>query len=267
MRVDGSDQQTTIDTLISVWESIDHLVDQLDDTDWARPTDCPGWTVKDQLAHVTAIETQLAGRPQPEHVAPDAPWVRNDFGKITEVGVDYRRPWAPPETIAEFRDVIAERVEQLRALTPEEWAADSWTPVGPGTYGLFMAVRILDCWSHEQDMRRATGRPGNLGGPAPELATDRLLVAVPMVVGKRVAPPDGTSVVLRLVGPVERVVAIGVEGGRARRLDDEPPEPAATITMGSESYAVLANGRQEPSARGDVKVEGDAALGESILAN
>ena len=40
------------------------------------------------------------------------------------------------------------------------------TPAGPDTYGRFMRVRIFDCWMHEQDIRRAVGRPGHVEGPA-----------------------------------------------------------------------------------------------------
>ncbi len=263
---DGPDQATTIELLAEVWASIDGLVDELDEADWDLATDCPGWTVKDQLAHVAALEASMAGRPQLEHTPPDAPWIRNDFGRITEAGVDVRRSWEPPEVVAEFRDVIIERLAQLDALTADEWAADSWTPVGPGTYGLFILSRIVDCWAHEQDMRRATQRPGHLDGPAAEAVTERLLGGFPMVVGKRAGAPDGATVVLRLDGPLTREVAVVVDG-RARLLDQAPADATTTITMGSETYAVLACGRQPAGARDDVRIEGDQALGQAVVDN
>ena len=36
------------------------------------------------------------------------------------------------------------------------------TPTGPGTMTDFLATRILDCWVHEQDMRRALDLPSRL---------------------------------------------------------------------------------------------------------
>jgi uncharacterized protein (TIGR03083 family) len=267
MSTDGTEQATTIDGLEQVWSSMSGLADELDERDWATPTDCPGWTVKDQFAHVSALESQLAGRPQPDHQAPDAPWVRNDFGRITEVGVDYRRPWTPAEVVAEFRELTGERVAQLRALTADEWAADSWTPVGPGTYGLFMAVRIVDCWAHEQDARRAVGRPGHLEGPVPEGVIGRLLLALPLVVAKRAGAPDGTTFGLRLTGPVTTERAVTVEAGRGRLLDEMPARLSAALTMGSETYVVLAMGRQPADDRTDIGVEGDAELANAVLIN
>jgi hypothetical protein len=35
-----------------------------------------------------------------------------------------------------------------------------------------MHIRIFDCWVHEQDMRRATGRPGHLTGPVVHTTSD-----------------------------------------------------------------------------------------------
>jgi hypothetical protein len=35
----------------------------------ARPTDCPGWSVREQVAHVLALELQLSGHPLPPRLA------------------------------------------------------------------------------------------------------------------------------------------------------------------------------------------------------
>ena len=61
-----------IDHLQSEWASIDALGHELTDDDWAHHTDCPGWTVKDQLSHVVGTESMLLGRdgppvPRPYH--------------------------------------------------------------------------------------------------------------------------------------------------------------------------------------------------------
>src|SRR6266571_1303476 len=79
--------------------------------DWERATECPGWTVKDQLSHVVGVERTLLGEPLPAPV--DAPYVRNDFGRIMEAGVAARRVLPGPEVRAELAETLERRLAQL----------------------------------------------------------------------------------------------------------------------------------------------------------
>ena len=46
-----------------VWESMSGLCESFTEDQWKRATDCPGWSVQDQLSHITGSESQLAGNP------------------------------------------------------------------------------------------------------------------------------------------------------------------------------------------------------------
>ena len=48
------------------------LLRSLDEDDWSRPTDCPGWDVKAVAAHLAHLESVLAGRPQDHVEVPQA---------------------------------------------------------------------------------------------------------------------------------------------------------------------------------------------------
>src|SRR5206468_5615628 len=48
--------QQLVDMLEHVWGSIADLGSGLDEAQWKQPTDCPGWTVQDNLVHITALE-------------------------------------------------------------------------------------------------------------------------------------------------------------------------------------------------------------------
>jgi hypothetical protein len=52
----------------------------------------------------------------------------------------------------EFRQVTAERLAQLRRLTPGDLAAQTATPAGAGTVADLLTLRVMDSWSHEQDI-------------------------------------------------------------------------------------------------------------------
>lgn len=70
--------------LDEVWTSLADACKALAAADWERPTDCPGWTVRDQLSHVIGIERALLGEEPPRGDGLDPPHVKNDFGALNE---------------------------------------------------------------------------------------------------------------------------------------------------------------------------------------
>ncbi len=151
-----SDQQL-VDMMEAVWNSIDALGQGFSESQWKTPTDCPNWSVQDQLSHLVGSESRILGRPAPEHTPAETGHVRNEIGARNEEQVDWRRSWPGARVLEEFREVTAERLVGLRAMTPEDFAAETETPIGPGTVADFLRIRIFDAWIHEQDIRRAVG--------------------------------------------------------------------------------------------------------------
>lgn len=254
-----------VDQLDEVWSSIAALGASLTEAEWAVPTDCPGWSVQDNLAHIVGIESVLLGRPAPEHTPPDAPHVKNEIGRSNEVWVDWYRARSGPEVLADFREVTAARLAELRA-PGADFGAESWTPVGPGTVRDLLPFRVFDSWVHEQDMRRAVGRPGGWAGAPAEATMSRGSAVMAIIVGKNVHPPDGTTVVFDVRGPTGRTIALEMDGGRARPID-APADPTVRLTLGSETFLRLATGRADPDetlAAGAVELTGDAELGRAI---
>ncbi|MGH9024523.1 MAG: maleylpyruvate isomerase family mycothiol-dependent enzyme [Acidimicrobiia bacterium] len=256
--------QELVDQLEAVWSSIEKLGSGLSDAEWAAPTECPGWSVKDNVSHIIGIEAMSLGRAAPERELGDPPHVKNDIGRANEMWVDNLRDRSGPEVLDEYRNLTSERIAGLRALDEAGFFADSWTPAGPGTVRDLIPFRVFDSWVHEQDMRRAIHRPGDLDGPVARAAFERVADRMGYVVGKKVNPPDGTSVVFDLVGPLARPLVVGVDGGRAHTLDPPPAEPTVRLKMSDETFCRLGCGRIDPAAAlsdGRVVVSGDAALG------
>jgi hypothetical protein len=105
-----------------------------------------------------------------------------------------------------------------------------------------LADRPLDVWMHEQDVRR-----------------------LPMVVGKRVAPPIGAT--LHLLVPEAGLgwsVRVGEDGLAARVSDDGPAE--VTVTLSPEDLVVLGGGRRGVEDT-HPRVEGDEELGRRLPAS
>ena len=59
--------QELVDLLEEVWTSIETLGEDLKEAEWKRHTELPGWTVQDNLVHLTAVESMSLGRPWPDH--------------------------------------------------------------------------------------------------------------------------------------------------------------------------------------------------------
>ncbi|MEP7046529.1 MAG: maleylpyruvate isomerase family mycothiol-dependent enzyme [Ilumatobacteraceae bacterium] len=256
----------TVDKLEAVWLSISALGAQLDEQQWKLPTELPGWTVQDNLAHLIGTERTLQGLPNADMPAEVGGHVKNPIGKFNEAEVEARRGSTGAAVLSEWNTLIDLRIATLRNADDTYFAKEMATPTGPGTVADFLHIRVLDCWIHEQDMRRAVGRPGHLGGPAAEHTIDRLLRTLPIVVGKRAATPEGRAVVLDITGDVSRHVVCEVTNGRAAIVQSATSEPLATIVLDSETFLVLATGRLPAAARLDrIAVTGDKDLANRLL--
>jgi uncharacterized protein (TIGR03083 family) len=258
-----------VDMLEHVWHSMAELGATLDEHEWKAPSECPGWTLQDNLVHITALERFILGDPLPsEDVPDDLPHVKNDIGRSNERWIESRRAWTGADALAEFVATTDARVAALRELDDDGFAADSWTPMGPGTVAGLLGFRIFDSWVHEQDMRRAIDRPGDLDSAAARFSTRMMLDVLPYVVGKKVGAPDGSTVVLSLTGPIPASTAVVVADGRARPLEPVPELPTTSVTLASDEYARLACGRSDPDealVTGVVAIEGDVELGGAVV--
>lgn len=260
--------QELVEQLDHVWGSITDLGATLTEPEWKAPTEVPGWSVQDNLVHIVALEALALGRPAPDHEIPDdLPHVKNDFGRVNEVFVDSRRGRRGEEALAEFRSVTADRLAQLRAFGPDDFGADSFTPVGPGTVRDLLPFRVFDSWVHEQDMRRAVRCPGDLEGPVADAAFGRVVAAMPFVVGKQAQAPQGSTVSFALTAPLAHQFAIRAEG-RAQLLDEVPPDATVRIATDGETFTRMACGRLDPAdvlAGGAVRLDGDEVLGRRVV--
>ena len=255
--------------LAETWGALAEVCSALSETEWALPTECPGWEVKDQLSHLIGIELAIMGEPVPDWDGPLGDHVKNDFAATNERFVAVRRAMSGPSVWEEFVGVTSTRLAQLDGLTAADWAAQGWSPVGQVPRAEFMIVRVYDSWVHEQDVRLALDRPGGSGNVASEIALDRVQGAMPFVVGKKAACADGTAVRFDVTGPEHdaRAFTIAVEAGRARPVADEVA-PTVTLSLSGIDFMRLGCGRAtsaEVEAEGGLGVAGDASVGRSVL--
>ena len=252
-------------------EAVSALVAPLTEGEWNRPTECPGWSVRDVVSHLIAMETELLGDPRPIHTVPsDLRHVVDEFSRYCEVPVDKRRCHTGPEMTAELEYTVIRRSRALRDTRYGPLDEVRW-PMGPYArdipYHQLLRARVFDVWTHEQDLRRALRTPGDLDTPAAVITRDYLIEMLPKAVAKLAGAPAGTTVVFDVSGAQEFMRTVRVdENGRGSVDSLVSLAPSVSLTLDWDSFARLTCGRISPAAA-DVKVEGDEELAWRILDN
>ncbi|HVC04558.1 MAG TPA: maleylpyruvate isomerase family mycothiol-dependent enzyme [Candidatus Acidoferrales bacterium] len=243
------------------------LTADLDDHRALGITGCPGWTVRDHVAHIVDLEGLLVGRERPNHSIPDGlSYIRNEPGEFMEIGVDARRGMPYHELIAEYRDVTRERLARLDDLDDSQLDEMGQGFFGQGKRRSLLGIRVFDLWSHEQDIRRALGEPGGFGGIPAAHSRERMMTGAGAKLQERLEPAAGTSVVFDITGIGGARRAIVFDGERGRSGMDLPEIPTATLRLDLNTLTVLACGRSDdPLASSRVVVEGVQNLGRRVL--
>ncbi len=169
--------------------------------DLALPTECPGWTVHDQISHVTGVEAWLEGRQDPRVTLRHYEHIRNELGRKVEFAVEVRRGRSGAEVVAELEDVLAGRLSTLRDPTLTDSSVIAG-PFGPDLAATVVLMRTFDVWAHEQDIRTALGRPGDLDSPAAAVFVGLVLLQLPRLIVRGASLEPGECVVVDVTGPL-----------------------------------------------------------------
>jgi uncharacterized protein (TIGR03084 family) len=142
--------------------SLDAVVADLAEDQWRLPTPSPGWTVADQIGHLTYFDGNAAlAVTDPEafqasvRALVDAP----DGGDELTL----HRHLAPAELLAAWR-ANRERLAAV-AATLQDGDRIAWYGPSMGAKS-FLTARLMECWAHGQDVVDAVG--------ARRASTDRL---------------------------------------------------------------------------------------------
>lgn len=267
-----SDGQRLLD-LVEVWhrsaQDTIALLRSVPAAEWGTPTDLPGWDVRAVAAHLAHLESELAGNPQQQLEVPPAPHVKGLLGEFTEAGVLARASWSNDEVVDELESAVEKRYAELTGAPPTDASAP-----GPGFAGLIgwswqtlLTNRPLDLWMHEQDIRRAVGRPGGLDTPGAVHTAGVYAKSLPFVLGKKVGAPAGTTVAVDVTGAQPQVLAARVTpDGRGEPVGELRTEPDTRLVLDFESWILLVGGRRTPDEV-ELGVHGDATLARQVADN
>ncbi|ARQ69838.1 maleylpyruvate isomerase family mycothiol-dependent enzyme [Streptomyces marincola] len=260
--------QPSIDAWTQSIEAISELASSLVDGEWNRATECPGWSVRDVVSHVIGGECEALGDPRPIHTLPrDLYHVTDETTRYLEVQVDVRRHHTGPEMTSELEYTIIRRSRQLRNERRKPEDIVSHPLHGKMPLQDFLDWRVFDVWTHEQDLRRALRRPGNLDTAAAHVARDVLLGRLPKVIAEDAGAPKKSAVVFDVGGPVEFLRTVRVDEHGNGTVDSSPSlGPIVTFTTDWETFVRLTSGRVRAKKVADkLRIEGDTDLAERIV--
>lgn len=247
--------------LIGAWrrtvQAVIDLGHSCRDGDFEKPTDCPGWTVKDQISHVAGTELWFATGEVPTVDVPAYSHIRHEMGAMMEKAVEVRRARAGEAVVAELA--------QIFEMRQTHYDRPGWTletdvpgPGGPRPLRDVLSLRIMDVWCHEQDIRGALRRPGNLDGGAAAVFMDGLFERLPGLLAQAGLPLEH-AVVIHATGPIEGragvrmtrdrsgvVVPVALFSGHGHDL--HKAEETTTISLTTEALTRRAAGRGDVDA-------------------
>ena len=235
------------------YDAIESLAGRMDATRWHAQSLCPDWDMRGVIAHLGMMERVMTG------------WLPASAGDLPPL--DRAGPYH--EEMAALDDAaFAARIGEIFAGRRADLARQSWTPIGPRSYGGFLEIRVFDFWVHERDISTPLGWPSDDTGPRAEIALGQVEASIGYIVGKKIGLPDGASIVFHLTGPVSRDLPVMVDG-RARAVD-HVEHPDVELTTDTVTFIQLAAGRidpQQPIDSGLVTWTGNAQLGDRAARN
>jgi uncharacterized protein (TIGR03083 family) len=161
---DGSDL-TALGALARTAAELSTLLDALEPADWARRTAVQGATVHDLVVHLVGVERYMLGQ-LGRRPAADAPRREDHFDVTSGLAADLVAADSSRLARAWWLEVMA-LIGTLGELGPDHQV--SYHHLAGGARGLAV-VRTFEVWTHDEDIRRATGR--SLGS----LDEDRLVL-------------------------------------------------------------------------------------------
>jgi uncharacterized protein (TIGR03083 family) len=240
--------------------------------DWARPTACAAWSVKDIAAHLldTGLRRLSFGR---DRFTPQAPGIAS-YADLVAYLNRLNAEWVTatrrlsPEVLMELIDNMAPQVQEFfAALDPHAeaqfgvaWAGEEYSPVW-----FDIGREYTERWLHQQQIREAVGAPGLVARQWLHPALDIFMRALPHTYQAVPAQP-GQSILFAIEGESGDDWTLRRETQGWRLFTGRAEASAARVGLDQETaWKLLSKGLSPDAAQRQVRIEGDRKLGEPIF--
>ena len=240
-----------IDAIGDVFSHTIELARTLSEEQGELPTACPGWNVKDNIAHMVGLEQVLSGSPHPDIELPELSHVKTDIDRYMEQQIHIRRQLPLAAITDEFVGLAPRRIAQLTSAAAQGDIEVAGILGGLRRLSASLPIRAFDLWAHEQDVRRALELEPRMDCPAGHVALERTLGAWQAVLPKKAATGG--------------VLHIDVVDHQRTSIDLGEDASEVTMTMTADVATRLGCGRgRVEDLLADILITGDQAMVNAV---
>jgi uncharacterized protein (TIGR03083 family) len=262
----------TVELFLPLSRKLIAILKALGPDDWDRPTACAPWSVKDVAAHLLGGSLgRLRDRDE-------------EFGPSEEPALDYaelvslinhdNEAWVQAARrisrglLVEFLDLTDRCLyRHFKSLPP-----DAPAPITVGWAGndlppnwFDIAREYTEKWLHQQHIREAVGLPLLTGRKWLYPVLDTFLRGLPHAY-RAVEAEKGTSLSVRVSGPAGGEWTLARQEDRWLLFAGSAVQAACRVQIDQDlAWRLFTKGVTLEAARGQVRIEGRAALGEGVL--
>lgn len=248
------------------------LLSTLTDEEWALPTVCPGWSVKDIALHLLGDDVGILSRQRDSFrlAGPDIGSFADLVAYINHlngVWLEAARRLSPLllcQLLGFTGDLAYQHFRAIDLFGGTSLV--TWAGPEPVPMWLDVAREYTERWVHQQQIRDAVGRPGLKERRffAPVLAA--FVWALPRAFAATTAPA-GTAVDVVITGDAGGRWTLVREWDRWGLYQGMAQAAAAQVVLDQEvAWRLFTKGISPDDAREQIQIEGDEALGLNVLA-
>ena len=249
------------------------LLKRLSLTDWEKPTACPGWSVKDVVAHLLGgnIGRLSFGRDNLPHPDASPP---TTFTELRNLIDQENAEWVKaarrisPNLLVEFLELTDRQLYlYFKTRPPDEpasisvaWAGDQESP-----NWFDIAREYTEKWLHQQHIREAVGEPLLAARNWLFPVMDTFMRALPYAY-RTMAMPDGTQIAFHITGEAGGDWSLLRQDGTWALFWGTASKAVASIWLDQDlAWRLFTKGMSPETAQLSVRIEGDKMLGSGIL--
>ena len=235
--------------------------------DWIAPSACPGWRVRDVIAHIGAgARSVIDPLPLPEERLP----LPADRERQHDVHVDLRRSWTVAEVMEEFEQFGGERLTRLPGLQEKPLASSKIEIAGLGVYQMHAVADAVafDCFCHlYHDIAQPAGPVHcELAAPSHEEmvpVVNWMMWGLPQMQGPELDDSLLEPITIRLTGPGEGEWTVRRPDPAGRLVVESGGGAEVVVTSSAVDFVSWGTGRSAWHAA--CEVDGDMASAAAFL--
>lgn len=250
-----------------VRDQLDEVLDSLAHEEWLRLSACPGWRVRDVVAHLGA-SARAAIDPLPE--PPDAAPLPDNRERQHDVFVLRRNEWSVQRVLEEYRTYGPKVFDLVAGFQDEPTASAPFTVPGLGVYPMHALAngQVFDYYCHlRHDLLRPAGAIER-ALPQPEhetvyAAVQWMMWGLPQMQGDALDATVTAPVTIRLSGPGESEWTVTRPDPTGGLVVEE--RGGGDVVVDSDAHAFIAWGTTRRNWRLDCTITGPGQLAVPLL--